>query len=481
MRSASALHAGADEAQALRRRVGGPIARALVVAVATAVVAAACGGSPGTATGPAAVVSQSRIDWRRCGALDCATVPVPVDPAAPAGATVALAVTRHRATGDRIGVLFVNPGGPGGSGTAVVGALAQRSAVLRDRFDLLGWDPRGVAGPSELVCDDPLIALYAADPSPDDPAEQQILEELAAAAAEACADAAPELLGTLGTSVAAADLDALRAALGEERISYLGFSYGTDLGLVYAAAHGEHLRGAVLDGVLDPTLSLETWLTGQAVATEATLIRTLGPAIDTFDAVIAGAESTALAVEPAEVARAAIAASYDRDGAAALRAALEAALDGRPEALRGVAASYLSGSSFDVYTAVTCIDRPHPDSADAYRGLASRLAAASPRLGAVIANELLPCAYWAVPPKPPLATIDQRNAPPMLIVANTGDSATPYDGAVVVAARLERSVLLTHFGEGHTSYLGGSSCVDAAVEDYLVGLTLPAPGTTCVS
>ena len=182
---------------------------------------------------------------------------VPIDHGDPTGATIAIDINRSRAQRgeQRRGVLLVNPGGPGGSGMALARSLARGNDALADAFDIIGWEPRGVGAATNLACDQPLIDYYRLDNTPDTADERAALDRAAAEAAAACANDKPSLLDAIGTAAVADDMDAIRTALGEEEISYLGYSYGTMLGLVYAERHGDHLRAAVLDGILDPTFT----------------------------------------------------------------------------------------------------------------------------------------------------------------------------------------------------------------------------------
>lgn len=459
----------------------------MILACAAALVS--CGGGPDL--GPDRSAAAGLLSWSDCDGLECATLTVPLDHGDPTAGTTEVAVARRRApAADRLGVLLVNPGGPGGSGTAYARALVTRAPELAERFDLVGWDPRGVSGVDELACDAQLRTFYLLDNEPDDAAEADALVDAAADATAACAADGDDQLPHLGTDAVVEDLELLRQALGEDQISYFGASYGTSIGLVYLERHPDRVRAVVLDGVLDPTLDLEAWLTSQAVATEAALERSLGADIGVFDDVMARAEAGELsagrAVGPSDVARAAIASSYRVDGAAQLRPAMISARDGDAAALAALSDQYLSGSAFDVYTAVSCVDNVGPGSVEAYAAMADRLSEVAPRLGAAIANELLPCATWPVPPNPPLDAASAGSSvadggsggPTVLVLGNTGDAATPYADAVAVTERLDDAVLVTWNGSGHTSY-GEVACVNDAVHAYLFELTTPPPDTVC--
>ena len=209
-------------------------------------LAAACAWSAPPAPVPGAIV------WRDCGGgVSCAEVAAPLDHAASAGSEISLAVARVPAAlpAERIGVLFVNPGGPGVSAVAFLRAsLGRYTGVVRDRFDLMAVDTRGTGGSAALACHDSLPELFAQDPDASDDAAWRALVAASRAFAEECARKHAELLPLLGTAESARDLDWLRAALGEEQISYLGYSYGTALGATYLSLFPKRVRALVLDG-----------------------------------------------------------------------------------------------------------------------------------------------------------------------------------------------------------------------------------------
>lgn len=443
--------------------------------LAVAVVAIACSDGP---TGPDPSAAVGVLDWSSCGANECARLDVPLDHADPGGSTISLAVERHRASGERIGVLVVNPGGPGGDGTSLVDRIVTGAPELADRFDVVGWDPRGVGDSAPLRCDDGLRELYRLDATPDDDAELEALHAAAADAADACDAAHGDLLPHLGTVATVDDLELLRQALGEDEISFLGFSYGTAIGLVYAERHGDHLRALVLDGIFDPTVDLETWLTAQSVALEAALDRILGDDAPAYLDAQARVEAGDLGAGPQDLAHAALAATYDpRREPAFVRGVREAAA-GQPATVVGLVDGYLSGPAFDAYTAIVCADRVSPQGTAAFTAMAEKLATIAPRLGGTVANELSPCAHWPVVATPPTTTLTTDVA--MLILGNRGDAATPYVDALRVSDSLDGAVLVSLDGRGHLSFLQGSPCVDTVVTDYLTTATLP-PSTTCPS
>lgn len=440
------------------------------------------------------------LQWSDCGLPRdgaCATLTVPLDWARPDGATVDLAVGMIPASGARIGSLVTNPGGPGGSGLDFL-AADPLSPDLARRFDLVSWDPRGVGASTALRCGDQVAPFLAMDPDPDDESEQAALDRAAAAVATECGEEDSVLLAHLGTDDVARDMEALRRALGDEPLNYLGFSYGTDIGQSYAEQFPHRIRTMVLDGVVDPSVGFEDFLAAQAAAFEVAFadqaeqcaaagVSSCGVAdlADAYDRVKAAVEVEPLRggdepVGPAALATAAIQTSYGTDGWRSLGPALAAGLDGDGALLWELAASYYDVSQFTSYAAVVCIDAPPPRDAAAYRSFADRLRRESPRFGAATANELASCATWPVPPVGTARPVVADGAPPILVVGNTGDAATPYANAVAVASTLASGVLLTVEIDGHTAY-GSNRCATAVIDDYLIELVVPPDGTVCAA
>ena len=261
--------------------------------------------------------------------------------------------------------------------------------------------PRGVAGSSELTCDQPLQDFYRLDNTPEDDTELAALQVAAADAAAACsADLA--LLAHVGSGDVVEDMELIRQALNEEQISFYGASYGSVLGLGYMTRHGANLRALVIDGVTDPDHSMQEWLTSQAVAVEAALVEILDD-LDAIEDALATAEADPNG-SPSDVARAAISATYDPTAAGRLASALNDARFGDDARVRELSNRYLGSAGFDVYTAVKCIDTERPASIEAFSGLVDTVASAAPVMGAAIANELLPCGAWPVAPDRPFPT-----------------------------------------------------------------------------
>jgi pimeloyl-ACP methyl ester carboxylesterase len=442
------------------------------------------------------------VTFHACGGrLKCATLNVPLDYADPTGQTIELSLNElpARQPDRRIGSLLVNPGGPGGSGLEfVAGGIDLPSSVL-DRFDIVGFDPRGVGASTGLPCGDSTVpAFRRVDSSPDTPEEQAALDAAAKDVADDCATNAASLLPHIGTDDVVRDMDTIRQALGEAQLNYLGISYGTLLGLRYAALFPANIRAITIDGVVDPTQDLQTWLKQQTIAYEKQ-INTIfdscpsggrgcppGGAAAAYDEVSRRVEAAPLhasggrTLGPSELATAALIPTYEPSAVPIFFDALTQALNGDGSPMLRLTEAYEGSVKFTLYAGVECIDSPHPVGSDAYKAFAQELEGLSARFGGAIANELLPCAFWPAPVHSIIGPVSAPGAPPILVIGNTGDAATPYQQAVDVAKTLQSGRLLTFDGAGHASY-GQSTCAANAEAAYFVDLTLPPEGTICTN
>ena len=439
-------------------------------------------------------ISDQFLEWESCDAgFDCTTLSVPLDWQKPEGDRIDLAITRKKAEGTRIGALVTNPGGPGGSGIDFIQS-GPFGGELAKSFDLVSFDPRGVGASEGLQCDEFVDDHLKNDPDPDTPEEQAALDRDAAKVADQCST--EELLPFMGTDSVARDLDAIRAALGEKKLTYMGFSYGTMIGLRYLELFPRNARAIVLDGVVDPTADLKGLLRQQTIAINDSVNRafetctkragcTLGDAAAAYDKLAERVEkepmkgSGDLNLGPSELATGAIYVSYDPSLWGSLLDALTAALEeDDPEPMLDLAAGYYDFGGFASYVAVECIDNPHPNTPAEWALFSDELEQLSPRFGGSIANELLPCATWAAPTQSVVGPVRGELGPEVLVLGNRGDAATPYDNSVSVAEMLAQAQLVSYDGEGHTSY-GRTRCVDEVVEAYLIDLDVPERDPDC--
>jgi pimeloyl-ACP methyl ester carboxylesterase len=506
-------------------------------AVAVVVSLAACSGGPGSSTAttpPPSRTSSSpspsgsvnpalqsyyaqTLDWSGCGAgFQCAKLTVPLDYAEPAGATISLSVVRLRTADQarKIGSLVLNPGGPGGSGVAFArGARSVVDAPVRAKYDIVGFDPRGVAGSSPVHCldDKQTDAFVAADGTPDNAAEIAQSEQLAQQFADACRTRSPKLYAHVSTEDSVRDMDVLRAALGDQKLNWLGFSYGTFLGATYADLFPTRVGRMVLDGVIDPALTNVELIHGQAKGFELALHRFVQDCakqaecplprdeqagIDKIAAFLQGLDATPLdsgdPKRPLTQALAQNAIAYylyfpSFGDWETLRFGLQSAFDGDGSVLlsmlderlsRNEAGHYTDNSTAALY-AVSALDRPDRPSAAESAALAAQWAKESPVFGAFTAWGILPYHYWGVPATGTPHPIHAPGSPPILVVGTTYDPATPYPWAQALAKQLSKGVLLTRVGDGHTGYRKGSTCTNQAVDRFLTTAVAPPAGTVC--
>jgi pimeloyl-ACP methyl ester carboxylesterase len=452
------------------------------------------------------------VQWTACGALLCGSVAVPIDYDHPQSGTITIALAMHRATDPaaRIGSLVIDPGGPGVSGVSDLPAeLGVLTPQLLARFDIVEFDPRGVARSSPVLCSAAGAASSSAstpgpllDPVPSTPAAQLALIAGDEAYAAACKAHSGTLLPFVGTVDAARDLDRIRQALGDQTLTYFGHSYGTLLGAVYADMFPTHVRAMVLDGAIDPAMSTEQMVVEQSEGFEAVLDNFLswctstrcpwqppgGDSAAALLALIAQSRSKAIPAGPGRSAGpgalyyAVLSALYTTSSWPVLgRALAEAAAGNGTEALSmadGYVAPSGSANAVDAETAIDCLDHPLGEGSSSIPALAAAAAANAPFFGPLLAWGEATCAVWPVPATRTPAPTTAVGSPPILVVGATKDPATPYVWAQRLAAELQHGELVTWQGENHVAYYY-SGCIRAIDQAYFVAGTLPAPGTVC--
>jgi pimeloyl-ACP methyl ester carboxylesterase len=458
-----------------------------------------------------------RLRWTPCdNGFQCTRLVVPFDYSRAGWKRFSLPVVKLSAAGPgrRIGSLIVNPGGPGESGVQYAEqARGAVSAAVRARFDVVGFDPRGVGGsqPAVHCMTGPQFDRYfETSDTPDTAAQLAAIVSESKLFARECAKNAAALLPYIGTRSAAQDLDVLRAALGERQLSYLGKSYGTYLGAWYAQLFPRHVRALVLDGALDPDATSADINITQAQGFEVALrsftancLRStgcplghgsnVGAGIARLQGLLDRATRTPLANDlgdgrPANGAlllEGVLAALYSKASWPTLRTALQNAFGGDGTLLIQLSDALLergSGGSYsnlaDANMSINCVDRPWPHALSAWRSTAARAERLAPQFGEAIVWGSLPCAYWPVK-SALLPRITATGTRPILVVGTTRDPATPYRWAQTLARELRSGVLLGWNGDGHTAYMMGSSCVDSAVNGYLINGVVPRSGTVC--
>ncbi|MHB8246536.1 MAG: alpha/beta hydrolase [Acidimicrobiales bacterium] len=469
---------------------------------------------------PGSAPRASRLKWKQChGAFRCATLVVPASYSHPGQGTFNIAVieapaTKNPATAPDI---VMNPGGPGVGGVGFLTASVSSFASLRTRFNLVSFDPRGSGASVPIHClgGAGLKAYLALDPAPRTAAQVRGVVAGAKAFVHSCEQHTPaRVLQSVSTADSARDMDRLRAALGEARLNYLGFSYGTYLGALYAEMFPTKVGAFVLDGALDPSLSATADLLQQAQGFETDL-HDFFAWCDHHRSCSAGFPRGTKAAFEGLMARL-------RAGAT-LQATMTSAYGGRQTvdygiALYGVISSLYSPSTWkylgqamaegragqgamflalaDAYagvgpngqvsnlisadTAINCVDRRWPSSVRAIEALLPRFTKAAPDFGPAEIWGNLPCNYWPVKGAAHFGPVHLARPLPILVVGSTRDPATPYKWAQALSHQLQGSRLLTRRGDGHTGYLA-SACVRRWVNRYFETMRLPPPGTVCPS
>ena len=409
----------------------------------------------------------------------------------------------------------MNPGGPGASGMDLAyGIFDLLPPEVVARFDIVGFDPRGVgaSAPVDCISDKAMDAAADLDSTPDTPEEVDAVVDQLSTSGATCAAQQGTLLPHLGTMSAARDLDRIREAVGDDKLTYLGFSYGTSLGATYADLFPDKVRALVLDGAVDPTAGVDA--TGQpseeqfygtqdfdgafkAFADACAQVSTCSAGPDAqklHDEVSAQVEKAPIAAKEVEdedgrrltvglFETGVMAALYDASHWPLLAVGLRDAADGDGSVLIRLADEYnqrLPDGTWqniaEAYRAITCADFPDRPSADDARAAYTSIAGTGQDIPADLPNPM--CVDWPATAEP-LPKIGAADTPPILVVGTKGDPATPYANAAAMASALGHGVVLTWEGDGHTAFAGDSECINDAVTRYLVDLTVPKEGTSC--
>jgi pimeloyl-ACP methyl ester carboxylesterase len=444
-------------------------------------------------------------------AFECGRTEVPISYDEPGGATLPLFLLRVVMAGqtNRIGSLMINPGGPGASGAdAALGLALTMPTEVLSRFDIVGFDPRGVASstPVECISDEMKERIVASEPRPTTDPQLDDAFALTKEVADGCADEYGDALGAFNTVDTARDMEQLRQSLGDEKLTYLGYSYGTTLGSTYAEMFPDKTRALVLDAAVDPDTDKKTDAEASAKAFEA--------GFDAFAAncvgliagcpigqnprqfvtdLLAQADQTPIPsseqgetrkATPGVVMTAVQAAMYDTASWPQLAQALAAGQKGDSAGLFSLADSHsgrLANGTYsnllDANLAINCADTDERYGEGEIRDLAKEWGATYPLFGAGSAVGLYTCSVWQAD-RTPLPERDAEGSAPILVVGNSGDPVTPLPGAEDMADDLDNGVLLVWQGQGHTAY-PKSDCIKAAVNSYLIDLTVPVDGLTC--
>jgi pimeloyl-ACP methyl ester carboxylesterase len=474
------------------------------------------GALPGFGTGPAGKgikrFYDQQVSWTACeDDTECADIWVPLDYSDPDGTAITLKAKRDPADdpSKRLGSLFVNPGGPGEPGLDL-STGAPVGDTVRDAYDVVGFDPRGVGSstPIECLTDAQRDEFISSDPTPDTPDEVTELEDLWRQYTDGCQEKSGALLGHVSTVEVARDLDVMRGVVGDDKLSYLGFSYGTFIGATYAGLFPDNVGRMVLDGAVDPLAKPLTTQLNQTAGFQKALEAYLAFCVDKGDCPLGDSVDAAqdrLIQLLADIDAQPLPTSSGRElteGLAfygvilplyseqlwpTLTLELQQAMQGKGDGLLAVSDLYTdrgkdgtyANNSTDVQAAVNCLDRPQDESLQDIEADRQQFLQRSPVFGPAGMWFPYACSHWPLKAAEPLPDFAAKGAAPIVVVGTTRDPATPYQQSVRLAQELESGVLLSRDGDGHTAYGSGNDCIDDALDAYLATGKVPTDGTRC--
>ncbi|WP_241961149.1 alpha/beta hydrolase [Salinibacterium hongtaonis] len=456
------------------------------------------------------------VEWESCGDdFQCATATAPLDWDDPERESIELALIRLTTRGTPMGSLLVNPGGPGGSGVDFVRESWDyaTTAQLRDNYDLVGFDPRGVGASSAVSCyDDPdTYTDYLYDITPGTPGSAEWLDAMDATMAEFGADCfefTGELLGFVDTVSAARDLDLLRAILGDDKLNYLGSSYGTFLGATYADLYPQNTGRLVLDGAIDPASTdfevtamqaqgfesaMRAYLADCLTGADCPFTGTVESGMKEMGAIFARLEASPLRAEDGRLLgsqtmfTAVILPLYSADTWQYLTSLITDVKRGSAEIAFSLADLYngrepdgtFADNSSEAFTAINCLDYPSTSTRETLPAEAAELAALAPVFGPQMSWGGTSCDAWPFEATRVRGPIAADGSAPILVVGTTNDPATPYAWSVALADQLQNGHLVSYDGEGHTAYNKSNQCIDDTVDAFFIDGTVPATDPLC--
>ena len=456
---------------------------------------------------------EQKVTWKKCrGSHQCTHIDVPLDYAEPDGRSISLSVLKVPAAGksQRLGSMVVNPGGPGASGVDyAANAEAYFGSELRQAFDIVGFDPRGVGESTPIDCapDADIDAFVASDPDPDTAAEIRRSDRLLSEFGKGCVQRSGKLASHVSTLEAAKDIDVLREVLGDSKLTYFGASYGTFLGATYAEEFPKRVGRMVLDGAIDPSMPTLDRNLVQARGFEVALRAYVGRCVDAGGCFLGSTvdkgtrrirqflDSVEARPIPGSDGRELTAGNgvlgvwaplYNKDYWGLLDTSLKAAFAGNGAPLMALSDAYTSrgpsgylDNSLEALYAVNCLDNDDAVAPSEVPAYVRRFEKVSPTFGAIFAFSLSSCDSWPIHTGTVPAPMEAAGAAPIMVIGTTRDPATPLSWAQALASQLESGVLVKRDGDGHTGYGAGNSCVDKTVESYLVSGKVPSAQVDC--
>lgn len=473
------------------------------------------GGDGSGSTASVGDVYTQTVRWAPCGSLECATIQVPLDWSNPGGATVSLSINRSQArnSSERIGSLLINPGGPGGSGLELTDYfLSFAGDDLLDRYDVIGFDPRGVGSSSPIRCgtDEELSDYFLTDLPADTAADVEAMRQRNEDFALRCRELTGPLIENVDTASAARDMDVIRAVLGDDKLHYLGFSYGTQLGATYAVLYPQNVGHMVLDGAVDFLLPAEELSEGQASGFESALDAYIDDCVSRSDCpfprdhdlakrairdIIDEARNDGIPTGDEDlngnlIVYGIVVTLYDEGNWEYLSEAFDEVISrGTGRTFLALANFYLDRDDFghyntnstEAFTAISCLDEPESDpwTIEDLRAYRKEAIDFSPTFGWWFAGSI-GCDGWPWTAKEIIDDLTPAaDAGPIVIIGTTGDPATPLEWAQSLADALPNATLLVYDGEGHTAYGRSNQCIIDEVDAYFVSDVVPSSGTTC--
>lgn len=454
------------------------------------------------------------IQWSRCKEVfECAEVKVPQNWNAQTDVDVVISIIRGNTAAKKKGSLLINPGGPGGSGVSAVAHSRDYlvSQNLIDNFDIIGFDPRGVGSSSAVKClDDAGMTDYIFKIIPGERGSDQWLDaaqQSAKAFGEACSAQTGDLLGQVDTRSAARDMDVLRAVLGDEKLNYLGYSYGTYLGATYAELFPEKVGRFVLDGAIDPAASNFDVEVAQSQgfesALDAYLQNCVGKTSCLFSSVedgrtqigqmLAQLEASPLLGEDGRLLgantllTAIIFPLYRQNSWNYLTELFREIQSGKTGVAFALADAYYERSadgtfetnSTEAFIAINCLDYTYENDRAVWRKQSQELIQQAPLFGPYMSYGEVGCTSWPHSSSHERGPIHASGAPPIIVIGTTNDPATPYQWSKNLATQLDQGLLITYEGEGHTAYNKSNSCVDSTVDDFFINGVVPSQPVLC--
>ena len=451
-----------------------------------------------------------KLHWKPCSegsTADCATFKVPLDYTDPTGPRLRIAISRQKATGEKLGSIVFDPGGPGGSGAEYIETgIAALPAGIRASFDFIGLDPRGVGGSTQITCltqatfDNQPLSL------PTNLETKRAFVKEGQAVAPECERLSPGMIAHVGTRDAARDMDILRSILRERKLNYLGISYGTYLGAVYSSLFGDRVGRFVLDANMDPDGrmvevaksqasgfqdSLQRWADNCATATQCPFSGDGEQVVSSFTRKLRTLNTTPMPVtggtdlgylETIQLVQLLLAQGRDAWPIVNLVAIAMKSHDGTDlQGIRLAVKASLNINLISANKAINCFDRPSPGSQALALKRIRAWQTAAPTFAFSMGWGSIDCGWWPARDAQAPGDLPFSGAPRILLVGGTHDPNTPLAGTYAMQEKLPGSRVLIWDGDGHGASTKGDACVNDTLTRFFVKGKIPADGKRCTA